>query len=227
MENWKKEIIIDPHLNGLFDTDLSPRQFLHSKVLTLPHPDVIKVYMKLTSLRHAITKNMQKEVEGRHPLIETSFQDSLRSKSAYEHINQDSMSHHLQQIAKFNEKYELISDRATEIKNINKILHFSKALEKFKVNVRLLKSMMQDFDHTSQSKLHHELLNTLKVSKLIKDLSSITNKFDFSGIRSYREDRTFIASTRDALFSLIEKQLTLALDRIPSDSQQKREEMEK
>ena len=69
MENWKKEIIIDPHLNGLFDNDLSPQLFLNSKILTLPHPDIIKVYMKLTSLRHAITKNMQKEVEGRHPLI--------------------------------------------------------------------------------------------------------------------------------------------------------------
>ena len=136
------------------------------------------------------------------------------------------MSQYLQQIAKFNEKYELISERATEIKNINKILHFSKALEKFKVSVRLLKSMMQDFDLTSQSKLQHELLNTLKISKLIKELYAITNKFDFSGIRSYREDKKFISSTKDALFSLIEKQLTVALDRIPSESVHGREAME-
>jgi iron-sulfur cluster repair protein YtfE (RIC family) len=128
MENWKKEIIIDPHLNALFDAQISPQLFLKQKILTLAHPDIIKVYMKLTSLRHAITKNMQKEIEVCHPIIESSFQDSLQSKTQYERIDQDNIRDSLKQIQRFNEKYELISDRVTEIRNINKILHFAKAL---------------------------------------------------------------------------------------------------
>ena len=65
MENWKKEIIIDPHLNSLFDTSVTPSQFLNDKILHLPHQDIIKIYIKLTSLKHAITKNMQKEIINR------------------------------------------------------------------------------------------------------------------------------------------------------------------
>ena len=60
MENWKKEIIIDSHLNALFDTEISAEEFLNNKILTLPHDDLMKVYIKLTSLRHSINKNMQK-----------------------------------------------------------------------------------------------------------------------------------------------------------------------
>lgn len=113
MENWKKEIIIDPHLNALFDAQISPEDFLNHKILTLPHQDIIKVYMKLTSLRHAITKNMQKEIEICHPVIERSFQDSLQSKTQYERIDQDNIRENLKHIQRFNEKYELISDRVT------------------------------------------------------------------------------------------------------------------
>lgn len=96
--------------------------------MTLPQEDIIKVYMKLTSLHHSLTKNMQKEIELRHSSVEGAFQDCLRSKSSYDNINQDQLRDHLKQIQRFNEKYELISDRVIEIKNINKILHFSKAL---------------------------------------------------------------------------------------------------
>jgi hypothetical protein len=60
MENWKKEIIIDPHLNALFDSELSAEEFLNQKIKCLGHDDMIKVYMKLTSLKHSISKNMQK-----------------------------------------------------------------------------------------------------------------------------------------------------------------------
>ena len=69
MENWKKQIIIDPHLNALFDTSLTSHQFLQSKILPLPHDDIVKIYMKLTSLKHALTKNMQKEIESKYVLI--------------------------------------------------------------------------------------------------------------------------------------------------------------
>jgi len=62
MDNWKKEIIIDPHLNALFDNSQTPAQFLNNKILHLPHQDIIHLYMKLTSLKHSITKNMQKEI---------------------------------------------------------------------------------------------------------------------------------------------------------------------
>jgi hypothetical protein len=37
MENWKKEIIIDSHLNGLFDSEISPQEFLTTHILPLPH----------------------------------------------------------------------------------------------------------------------------------------------------------------------------------------------
>ena len=60
MENWKKEIIIDPHLNTLFDSELTSEEFVNQKIMSLGHEDMIKVYMKLTSLKHSISKNMQK-----------------------------------------------------------------------------------------------------------------------------------------------------------------------
>lgn len=164
---------------------MSAEQFLQSKILSLPHEEIVKVYMKLTSLKHSITKNMQKEIEIRQNNIENSFGECLKSKGVYESIDQDKIKDNLKQLQKFNEKYEFISERVTELKNINNILHFAKALEKFKVNVRLLKSMMKDFNQVSNSHFQSELLNTLKVSKIIKELSTITVKFDFSGIKSF------------------------------------------
>lgn len=128
MENWKKEIIIDPHLNGLFDSQITPQEFLEGKILPLGHPDIVRIYIKLTSLRHALSRNMQKEIEVVHPTIQQSFQECLRSKNAYEGIDQDSIRDSLKHIQRFNEKYELISDRVTQIRNINQILHFAKAL---------------------------------------------------------------------------------------------------
>lgn len=37
MDNWKKQVLLDPVLNVLFDTSLSPEDLLHTKILTLPH----------------------------------------------------------------------------------------------------------------------------------------------------------------------------------------------
>lgn len=76
--------------------------------------------------------------------------------------------------------------------------------------------MMQDFDQAASSRLQSELLNTLKISKIIKEISAITIKFDFSGIKSFEEERVFLNNTKGALFGLIERELTLALTRIPS-----------
>jgi hypothetical protein len=91
----------------------------------------------------------------------------------------------LKVIQKFNEKYELIAEKVIESKNLNKILHFSKALEKLKVNIRLLRSLMKDFDQNTNSKLLDELVNSLKISKILKEISNLTIKFDFTGIRSF------------------------------------------
>lgn len=86
---------------------------------------------------------------------------------------------------------------------MNKILHFAKALEKLKVNIRLLRSLMKDFDQNINSKLLDELVNSLKISKILKEISNLTIKFDFSGIRSFEEERPFINNTKGAIFGLV------------------------
>lgn len=63
---------MDPHLNSLFDTSLNPKEFV-DKILLLPHEHIMKIYMKLTSLKHSITKNIQKEIEAKYTIIEHSF----------------------------------------------------------------------------------------------------------------------------------------------------------
>jgi hypothetical protein len=65
--------------------------------------------------------------------------------------------------------------------------------------------MMKDFDQISNSLHQSELINTLKISKIIKEISAITVKFDFSGIKYFEEERVFINSTKGAVFGLIEK----------------------
>jgi hypothetical protein len=59
---------MDPHLNSLFDTSISAPNFT-DKILTLPHDHIVKIYMKLSSLKHAISKNMQKEIEAKYDKI--------------------------------------------------------------------------------------------------------------------------------------------------------------
>lgn len=43
--------------------------------------------MKLSSLKHAISKNMQKEIEAKYDKIEQSFQQNYQIKNNYESIN--------------------------------------------------------------------------------------------------------------------------------------------
>lgn len=64
---------------------------------------------------------------------------------------------------------------------------------------------MKDFDQANNNYLQLELLNTLKISKIIKEIAQITLKFDFSGIKSFEEARHFVNSTRGTIFGLIEK----------------------
>lgn len=59
---------MDPHLNSLFDNAINSHDFV-AKILALPHEQIIKIYMKLTSLKHSISKNMQKEIEAKYPII--------------------------------------------------------------------------------------------------------------------------------------------------------------
>lgn len=54
--------------------------------------------MKLTGLRHAISKGMQSEIEIRAEKIEECFQRNYQTKSSYEAINQDALTTSLKQI---------------------------------------------------------------------------------------------------------------------------------
>ena len=81
------------------------------------------------------------------------FESCQAEKSVYEKVDMEGLGRDLGKIGKFNEKYELISERVLEMKNINKILYFSKGLEKFKVNIRLLKNMMQDVEGNNNNKM--------------------------------------------------------------------------
>jgi hypothetical protein len=44
---------------------------------------------------------------------------------------------------------------------------------------------MKDFDQNSNSKIQRGLINPLKISKLLKEISIITVKYDFSGIKQF------------------------------------------
>ena len=47
---------------GVFDSGIGGLTVVKELFKLLPHEDIVKVYVKLTSLRHALTKNMQKEI---------------------------------------------------------------------------------------------------------------------------------------------------------------------
>ena len=87
----------------------------------------------------------------------------------------------------------------------------------------MLKSLTKDIEQASMSHLQSELINTLKISKIIKEIATITVGFDFSGIKSYEQERHFLNNTKGAIFGLIEKDLTAALNKMPhlSSSQQR------
>lgn len=53
---------MDVHLNPLFNTSINAEQFLNTHLLTLPSHLIMQNYIKLTSLKHAITKNIHKEI---------------------------------------------------------------------------------------------------------------------------------------------------------------------
>lgn len=67
----------------------------------------------------------------------------------------------------------------------------------------MLKSLMKDYDQLSSNKHLGELVNTLKISKLLKEISAITLKFDFTGIQSFEVERGFINHAKGAIFGLI------------------------
>ena len=53
-------MIMDPLLNNLFDQGLNIKDFLHDRVLTLDHEQIVHIYSKLSSVKHAISKQVQK-----------------------------------------------------------------------------------------------------------------------------------------------------------------------
>ncbi len=74
---------------------------------------------------------------------------------------------------------------------------------------------MKDFDQNANSKVLDELVISLKISKILNDISNLTIKVDFTGIRSFEEERVFINNTKGAIFGLIEKELTQVLLELP------------
>lgn len=50
MENWKKQILMDPVLNSLFDDNMSGEDFLVKKILPLNHAQIANTYSKLTTV---------------------------------------------------------------------------------------------------------------------------------------------------------------------------------
>lgn len=74
---------------------------------------------------------------------------------------------------------------------------------------------MKDFDQNINTKLLDELVNSLKISKILKEISNLTIKFDFSGIKSFEDERAFINNTKGAIFGLAEKELTQILQDLP------------
>lgn len=58
--------------------------------------------MKLTSLKHSISKNMQKEIEAKYNKVEKSFQENYQAKNIYEAINHEKLKSNLKSIQKFN-----------------------------------------------------------------------------------------------------------------------------
>lgn len=74
---------------------------------------------------------------------------------------------------------------------------------------------MKDFDQSLNSKMLSELLNLIKISKILKEISTVTIKFDFSEIKSFEEERSFINNTKGAIYGLVEKELTNSLLKLP------------
>ena len=52
MDNWKKQIVMDPVLNSLFDRDMPAEDFLLSKILPLHHDHIVELYTKLAAIKH-------------------------------------------------------------------------------------------------------------------------------------------------------------------------------
>jgi hypothetical protein len=62
---------------------------------------------------------------------------------------------------------------------------------------------MKDFDQNISSKLLDELVNSMKISRILKEISALTIKFDFTGIKPFEDERAFINNTKGAIFGLI------------------------
>lgn len=150
-----------------------------------PHEEIVRVYTKLASLKHALTRSIQEEVEHRHDQIGHSFQKTYALKKKYEISDQDDLKDHLSHLEKFNKKYERVASNLPIWTNSTRILHFGKALEKFKVSIKLLRTLMKDCDESASQRQLHGIANTLKMSKIIKELTALCLKHDFTGLAAY------------------------------------------
>ena len=51
----------------------------------------------------------------------------------------------------FNGQYEVVKEGSVKLENLTKVIRFSKALEKLKINIRLLRTFMKDHLNPIQS----------------------------------------------------------------------------
>lgn len=62
MENWKKQIVMDPILSDLLDPTLEPEAFISDLIANRPPEQVSQLYSKLGTVKHSIGRYLQKEV---------------------------------------------------------------------------------------------------------------------------------------------------------------------
>ena len=70
--------------------------------------------------------------------------------------------------------------------------------------MRYLRSMCKELE-SKDAKVSSGLLNSTKISKILRELSELSIKFDFSGVRSFEEERAYINGIRGSFFGVIER----------------------
>ena len=62
MENWKKQLIMDPTLNMILDNS-QPEEHMVTHLISHKEPEEMSlIYSKLVSFKHSLTKHLKKEV---------------------------------------------------------------------------------------------------------------------------------------------------------------------
>lgn len=116
-------------------------------MLPLQHDHIVNLYSKLAAIKHELSHSIQKEVEAKHQLIEESYSQFMSyRKEASDTTNFEDLNESHSTLKKFNEKYETVESGLVLWKNLTSVLHYSKALETFKVNSNILKTLLRGYN---------------------------------------------------------------------------------